>query len=399
MTTTTGHWDSVIVPANFSINAVACLRSLAPRDVHTIVVSEHDDVPAFASKYCNEKVLMPSPYDNFPAYKESLLALATRPDVRTVVPTREMDAYILSKYREEFAEHVTVGWPTFDSLRTAQDGKELAEVAERLDIPVPKTETLDEVTDWDRKLIAKQRYSLLAEDYVDFLEPGTCEGRMDPIYLESGSEPDTDAIIDEMLGHVPITQEIVKGVEYSFRALYDHGEPVATSLRRQLRGKTYAGGMSVFREMTHDPEVEELGERLLTHLDWHGLASVQFIKDHESGEFYFLEINPRIWASVLLDVRAGADYPYNYWLMTQGRTDEIDPGYEEGVATHLLAGELQYLWSVVRHNYPNVDKPSIRTATWEVASSIYEHPHFDFVSLDDPRPFAQGILNTLSRGR
>ncbi|CQR52680.1 MULTISPECIES: carboxylate--amine ligase [Haloferax] len=388
-------WKSIIVPANQSVSVVASLRSLSPEGVHTVVVSEDETVPAFASKYADETVVVPSPHEDVIAYKDALVSLSMRPDVEAILPIREEDAYVLSRYVEDFKPHVEIGWPSFDAVRVAQDGYRLATVAEDIGLRVPKTELLTDVTDWDRELIVKPRYGILTHDYVDHLEATECEGRQRPEYIPRGVSPDVDRLIEDMLGHVPVVQECHWGEEYSFRALYDHGEPVKTSLRRQLRGKTYAGGMSVFREMTHDPAVEELAESLLTHLEWNGLASVQFIKERETGEFYLLEINPRVWASVNLDIRAGATYPYDYWLTNQGRKDEIRPGYEEGVATHLLVGELQYLRSVLVDDFPNVDKPSMREAFVDVASSVYQHPHFDYISFDDPKPFARGVLNTL----
>ncbi len=389
-------WKSIIVPAHHSVSVVASLRSLSPRGVHTVVVSEDSTVPAFASQYADETVNVPSPHEDIVAYKDALVSLAMRPDVKTILPIREEDAYVLSRYVDEFEDHVSVGWPSFDGVRVAQDGYRLAQVAEDIGINVPKTELLTDVSDWDRELIVKPRFGILTHDYVDFLDETECEGRQDPEYIPRAVEPDVDRLIEDMLGHVPVVQECHWGEEYSVRALYDDGEPVKTSLRRQIRGKTYAGGMSVFREMTHDPEVEALGESLLTHLEWNGPATVQFIKERETGDFYLIEINPRIWASVNLDIRAGANYPYDYWLTTQGRKNEIIPGYQEGVATHLLLGELQYLRSVIFDDIPNVEKPSIREAFVDVASSIYRHPHFDYISLDDPKPFARGVLNSLS---
>jgi predicted ATP-grasp superfamily ATP-dependent carboligase len=388
---------SVVVPSGISVKALGCVRSLGRQGVRTVVASEFETVPASHSRYCDERVTVPSPHDDLIAYKDALVSLAARPDVETIIPTREEDAYILSKYRQEFAVHVDVGWPSFDALRIAHDGYRLAQHATDVDVPVPKTRLLTDVEEWGPELIVKQRYSILTPDYADFLGSTECEGGgQEPIYLESGVEPDTDDIIEVMLGQVPIVQEVVRGTEYSFRALYDHGTPVATSLRRQIRGKTYAGGASVFREMTHDPDIEELGLRLLSSLDWHGLASVQFFKSEETGETTLIEINPRVWASVLLDMRAGADFPYHYWLMTRDESERIDPSYRSDVATHLLLGELQYLRSVLRDDFPNVARPTFSRSLLDVGTSVYHHPHFDFVSLDDPKPFVRGVIDAIS---
>jgi predicted ATP-grasp superfamily ATP-dependent carboligase len=388
---------AVVVPTGISVKSLGCVRSLGRRGIRTVIVSEFESVPACYSQYCDEEVMVPSPHEDLIAYKDALLDIAARQDVGAIIPTREEDAYLLSKHRQEFAEHVALGWPSFDSLQTVHDGYRLAQHAADVGIPVPETRLLTDVEDWSPELIVKQRYSILTPDYADFLSPKECEGGgQEPIYLESGVEPDTDAIVESMLGQVPVVQSVVRGTEYSVRALYDNGTPVATSLRRQIRGRTYAGGASVFREMTHDPAVEELGMRLLDSLDWHGLATVQFMKNEETGEATLIEINPRIWSSIMLDMHAGADYPYHYWLMTNGESARIDPSYRSGVATHLLLGELQYLRSVLRDDFPNVPRPTFGQALLDVGRSVFRHPHFDIVSLDDPSPFVRSVIDALS---
>ncbi|WP_224332698.1 hypothetical protein [Haloprofundus halobius] len=170
MIATTGLWDSVGAPTSFSTNAVACVRSLGSQNDHAIVASEHDDVSAFASRSCDETPPIPLPNDDFPAYENAPPAVAPRFDVRKVGPTREMDAYNLSKCRSE--------------------------VAEGSGVPTPKTETLDAVGDWGRKLIAKQRCPILAERCVDCHESGTCEGRVESRDLESVVEPETETKIE-----------------------------------------------------------------------------------------------------------------------------------------------------------------------------------------------------------
>lgn len=398
---------SVLLPVNDSGSSVSCVRSLGKRGIHTIAISEHPDRPAFASRYCDETITTPSPYDDLIAYKDALLAAAERPDVYTIIPHREMDSYVLSKYRAEFEEHVVALWPSFENVRTVHDSLRMADAARAADVPIPETWSFDAVEDWDRELIVKPRYSILTGDYVDSLSPRDCEGKMEPVYIPPGTEPELETIQEtmhksgrEIPDHVPVVQELVRDTttEYGFRGLCAEGESVLTCQKRQLRGTSYAGGASVFRETMHDPEIESLGRRLLDHLDWNGLASVQFLKDLETGTYKFTEINPRVWASLEMDVLAGADFPHAHWLLATDNADRIDAAYELGAGNHLLVGELQYLWSVLREEYPLVERPTLRHAVRDVLSSCYEHPNFDFVHRDDPGPFVRGVLNQLPLG-
>jgi predicted ATP-grasp superfamily ATP-dependent carboligase len=342
------------------------------------------------------------------AYKNALLTLAERPDVRTIVPHREMDAFVLAKYEDDFAEHVEPLWPSIEQVRTVHDRLRLADAAREAGVPIPETRSFDAVADWDRELIVKPRYSFLTGEYVGSLGESDCEGKMAPVYVPAGTEPTLAAIQDEMHepgvdapDHVPIVQELIKSTEheYGFRGLSENGTTVLTSQKRQLRGKSYAGGASVFRETMDDPEIDRLGRRILESLDWHGLASVQFLWDEAADEYVFTEINPRVWASLEMDVLAGADFPYGHWLVATNRSDRVEPGYDVGVGNHLLIGEIQYLMSVLREHYPSIERPPFHRALREVLSSCIEQPNFDYVHLDDPGPFVRGVRNQFAGGR
>ena len=386
--------DSVIVLGNHAPGCVAGTRSLGRRGIPSTIASEDSTIPAFASRYCTEKVVMPNPFGDLSNYSETLLELAKRPDVRTIMPFREPDVYTLSKHRAEFAEHVATLWPEFATLRRAQDRVELIEAASDAHVSVPRTQLLDEVDDWDRELIVKARYSILCEEYATDRSSDEAIEMGKTRYLQPGREPDRDAL-REAMSHTPIVQEYVPGTEYAFRALYDRGEPVITSQKRLVRGQKYPRGPSVYHESVSIPELEEAGRALLDHLTWHGVASVGFMEDRRTGEFKLLEINPRFWASLPLDIHAGLDYPYHYWRLAGEDPITGYPGAETGTASHYLLGELSHLDSVLREDYPLVERPSPLATVSDIVSSTVDQPNFDLLSADDPRPFLRDSWNAL----
>ncbi|MGM0398288.1 MAG: carboxylate--amine ligase [Halobacteriota archaeon] len=361
--------------------------------MRTIAVSEHERPPSFRSRYVDERVRVPTPAEDIDGYRDELLALARRDDVRAILPVRESDVYALSTDRASFAEHVAPLWPTIESLRTVHDRSALFAVADRVGVDIPETSLLTEVEDWDRERIVKGRFAILVNDFVDTVPPGRVASPPKTIFLEPGTVPYVDSIIDEM-GHVPITQEYVRGTEYCLRALYHDGEPVATSQKRLRRGYKYSRGPSIYHEAVDIPELRTAGLRLLDELEWEGIASVGFIRD-ESGRFNLLEINPRFPASVPVDIHAGVDYPAYVWDLATDQPPEIPPDYRPGTASHLLRGEVAHLHSVVFEDYPMVERPGLGATVWDIASSTLRHPNFDVASLDDPGPFVRDIWNAV----
>jgi predicted ATP-grasp superfamily ATP-dependent carboligase len=381
---------TAVVPA-VSVGSLACLRALGRRGVETVVAADARTRPEFRSRYCDERALVPDPFENLTGYRDALLELVREPKVRTVTPMREADAYVLSRYYDAFEEHVTPVWPTFEGLEGVHDRVRLVETARNVGVSTPETELLDEVEDWDRELVVKPRYALLTPEYTEtdgIRSPGSAR------FLDPGVEPDRETIYEQM-GHVPIVQEYVPGKVYAFWALCDRGEAVAACQRVQLRGYKYAASASVYRRTVDIPELDAAGRALVDGLDWHGMASIQFIRDEDTGAFELLEFNPRFWGSLHCAIRAGLNLPYHYFRVAGGETIEADPGYQLDVGTHLLRGELVHLHSVLTDEYPVVDPPRFSTRAREVLTSLYEQPNFDYLSLDDPRPFTRDVVRRL----
>lgn len=383
----------VLVPGIGAPSTVACLRSLRPRGIPTVVASETAETPAASSAYCDDFVRVPDPKADLHAYGDALLELASRPDVRTIIPVREEDVYVLANRKDAFAEVVETNWPDFETLRRVQDRVELFAAADAAGVAVPETAVFDQWDDWERETIVKPRYTVAAPAYLgsnaDVESIGSTE------YQIPGAPPDPQALVEER-GHMPLVQErIDDSREFAFFALYDEGEPVATFQHCQRRGWKYCGGPSAYRETVYDQDLEDAGRAILDELEWHGLAMVEFLRDEADEEYKLMEINPRFWSSLPFSVRAGADFPHYYWQQALGEPIEDDASYEVGIGGHLLRGELSHVHSVLTEEYPMVERPSLPSTLADVAASLVREPRFDYAVADDPVPFFQDGLNLL----
>ncbi|MBX0297995.1 ATP-grasp domain-containing protein [Haloarcula nitratireducens] len=281
-----------------------------------------------------------------------------------------------------------------DTLELAHDRLQLFEAAERTNVTVPETQLLTEVEDWDRRLIAKARYGALTQHYLDAIPATESWSTPNTQYFEPGETPDIDGLIDRM-GHVPIVQEYIPGTEYTVRALYNEGDALFSTQKALRRGFKYPRGPSVYHEAVDIRELREAALAVLDELEWHGVASVGFIRDEETGEFNLLEINPRFWSSLPCDIHASVDYPRYYWLLANGDEGPFDPPYRPGMASHFLRGEAVHLASVATEQYPFVEKPSLPRTAAAMGWSMITQPHFDFFSTDDPKPFVRDCLNAV----
>jgi len=371
------------------------LRSFGKRGFHTILGVEDATTPQARSRYCDETVPLTFSQNDTAGYKDALLRLAARPDVQTIVPVWEETVFVLSKYRDEFEEYIDLAVPQFDRLRNVHDRMRLIEVAKRAGVPIPETHLLTDINDWDRDLIIKSRYNLLADDYMDSYPANRTDAPDLIKHVRPGERPGVERLICEM-DHVPIVQEFVRWKdEYMVGAICDHGEPLAMTQLQQIREDSYTGGGGVYRRSIYDPELDSVVRDLLAELNWHGLACVEYMEDDETGKFNLTEINPRIWQSIGPAVRAGVDFPYYYWLLATGQSDLIDPSYEIDVGSHLLKGELEHLQSIRKDDSPYVERPNFYATVGELVRSCIKEPRFDLLRLDDPQPFVRGALSGL----
>ena len=382
---------SVVVPAIVVPSSVACLRSLRRHEIGTIAISERPSPPAFTSRYCDEAYSVPDPAEDLDGYRDAMVQLAMRTDVDTILPVREEDVFVLARNRERFGEFIGTPWPDLETLERVHDRVALFETAENAGVSAPETQLLTTSNAWDREWIVKSRYAIVNGLYTDSHPRDQCRDPPGTTYLAPGEPPAVDELVASM-GHVPLLQEYVPTTdEYGFFAIYDEGDALATFQHRQRRGYSYAGGASAYRESVAVPALERAGRAILDALEWHGVAMVEFLRHPETGEFLLMEINPRFWSSLPFSIRAGADFPYYSWALAVGEQDRIDPGYEVGLAGHLIRGELLHLRSVVTEENPLVERPALTTAIRDVAGSMIRHPRFDYLVRDDPWPFVRDM--------
>jgi predicted ATP-grasp superfamily ATP-dependent carboligase len=385
----------VVVPATTVPSTVACLRSLGSAGVHTVVAADGEIAPARYSVYCDEVVDVPDPDSDLLAYRDALLDLATRRDVRTIIPVRETDVYVLSRYRAAFDPHVSLPVPPLETLRQVHDRRALVAAAESAGVPVPETELLSAVDDWSSPKLVKSRYNLLTSSYHAGLSPAETRSTGHIVHVSPDAPPDVNRLREKM-GHDPIVQRYVPAdEEYMVGALYDDGDPLVVFQHRQVRGTRYTGSGGAYRESVDIPALEAVATDLLDHLEWHGVACLEYLRDRHTGEFVLAEINPRMWQSLSATVAMGADFPRYYWQLATDRAGAVDPDYDVGVGCHWLKGEFLHALSLARYDSPLADRPGYLDTLGDIVASCRAHPRFDYLRADDPGPFVADWLSLL----
>ena len=144
----------------------------------------------------------------------------------------------------------------------------------------------------------------------------------------------------ESLGQF-ILQEFVEGTVYGVSALYNaRGEMRALFSHKRIQEKLVMGGTSTLRTGVRNEVLENAARKILDSFKWRGVAMVEFKYNENTGEYWFIEINPRFWGSLSLAYYSGIDFPYLLYQIIATGDCPIQTSYETDIRVKWLLGSI-----------------------------------------------------------
>lgn len=266
-------------------NALAAVRSLGSRGVEVICGSQRRRAQSFYSVYCGKSLVYPSPSQEA-EFVQTMVRLAGSEKVDVLLPIGYDENVAMSKHADELSRMTRVPVAPWESMRVASDKSLTMKLADRLGVGIPRTFGTPEEVD-SFPVVVKGVGGSGHVRYVNSRE-------------ELAAARKAGAVI----------QEYIPGDGYGFFALFNKGSLRAFFMHRRLREYPVTGGASTAAESVFDPELKAQGLKLLSALNWHGVAMAEFKKDSRDGRFKLMEINPKFWGSLDLAIASGVDFPY-----------------------------------------------------------------------------------------
>jgi len=236
-------------------------------------------------------------------------------------PTRDDTVAMCARNLPALSQVFRPTTPPWEVIRQANDKRLTYRLAVENAVPVPRTWELGggpPPADWAFPSIIKpsirEKINALTVDKAWRVENREdCEER----YAEAARLLPAEEIL---------LQELIPGggaEQMSFAALAFDGEAVCSLVARRTRQFPMdIGRASTFVETVEDPEVSDLGRRVVSALGHTGLVEVEFKRDPRTGEPKLLDINPRLWGWHTIGRRAGVDFAHLAWLTAQGERPE-----------------------------------------------------------------------------
>jgi protein-tyrosine-phosphatase/predicted ATP-grasp superfamily ATP-dependent carboligase len=333
---------TVLVLDGHSRAALETLQSLGRAGVQVDVAAEGKDCLAMHSRYATRTLQQPS-QDRVAGFHEWLRTQDQERNYSLIVPSTEASLLGLRQLDEDDPLRRKALIPGNDALDVALDKEKTWQLARNLGVPVPAS-----------ILFSSTAEIGTAEQFPVVLKPTHSKVMLaDELRTLAVAVVKNEA---ERLEHLrrwlPVTpvqqQQYVSGRGVGVELLFNHGKKVWHFAHERVHEYPLSGGASSYRRSIVPPANMLLdAETLLAALKWHGVAMVEFKMDSK-GQYWLMEINPRLWGSLALSIDAGVDFPNGLLQIACGQQLAAQPQYKIHYYTRDLRSDVDWLKSNLR---------------------------------------------------
>lgn len=265
---------------------------------------------SFYSRYVKKHWVVPA-LENEDSFIEKVKHISKGIDI--IIPISTNTVLTFAKNRSLFeSDGIKIPLPKYDVILEANRKDFIQKLALKLQIPIPinynipnKSAGISEIISFLNNKAKLPIVIKLRSDEGLYLEP---KFRYKIIYKWQDFEKEYLEL--HKIQEFPVIQEYIDGEGYGFSALFENSEPRAIFCHKRIREYPATGGPSTFCIGIYEKALVENGIKLLSALNWHGVAMVEFKKDKRDGLFKLMEVNPRFWGALPLAIYSGVNFPY-----------------------------------------------------------------------------------------
>lgn len=240
-----------------------------------------DSAPALY--FCDHTVIVPKIKDE--NYIPTLIKVCNEEKIDALIPTIDTDLLLLSKHKNDFG-NTKVIISNEDKVSICRDKRYTADYFKSIGLNSPHP--VDDYKIYDGKFPA-------------FIKPKDGSSSIFAYKVENEEE------LISYSHQVPdyIIQPFITGTEYTVDVFCDfEGNPIYITPRIRLAVRS---GEVLKTEIKQDDTIINEIKKLIKDYKPCGPITVQLIKEHNTNNDYYIEINPRFGGGAPLSIKAGAD--------------------------------------------------------------------------------------------
>lgn len=366
----------VLVTNANSRMSLCITRDLKKRGHEVIVADYIKNSMCFFSNKKSDYFIYPSPYSKPDEFINCIIDKSIQLNIDVVFPVHE-ETFLLSKRKNEVEQHVRLAVPDYGSFLTVHNKDKLYDALINRSIKTPTTLYLKDFDDFNKikeqlpgKVVLKPRQGG-GNWGIFFPDHNSCYNKQIKSYLK---------ILDVDIARVLVQEWIPTREKFSHVVIYQHGEFVQDFADIHIRDFPLSGGSGVLRKTCDASPMTDFSRRLFDDIGWHGIAEVEYVSHAETGEFYLIEINPRVWGGVNSAISSSLNIVGMYLDLALGK--KIKKGiYKNDVTTRWFWGDMRV--------FPEYFKKSESKlgSLGHYTKLLFDKTKSDEFYWDDPLPF------------
>jgi predicted ATP-grasp superfamily ATP-dependent carboligase len=298
---------SVVVTDAEERAVLGACRGLTAAGYRVCAVSRLRPAATHWSRACAERIRLADPREDVHAFVDELGALLRSGRYDALIPGSDASLIAISEHRDTLEHSTQLGLPSREAVRRSVDKLALLDAAASVGLASPASLPCTDLGEAD-DAAAALGFPVVLKPVQSFVPVnGGLEQRSVVIARDS----------EELAATVPdfpspfIVQRFEDARFVSCTGVVAEGRLLALTTSRVLRLWPPSAGMHAYSE-TVEP-LAGLAERvreLLTSLEWQGIFQLQLLELPD--RLAVIDLNPRVFASILLDTDAGAN-PAAVW--------------------------------------------------------------------------------------
>jgi len=361
---------------NSKRNGLPAIRSLGARGVNVIAVDHFSDAIGFYSKYTTVAKIVPLITDGEEDFALAVADIGRKyqaNDKIVLIPTS--DAHLLAFVRQW--KHLSAYfYPLFelnlDTLNRCLDKTKVIELAETSRVPIPRSIVSPSAGDRTHDL----RFPIIVKPDIRSGPEAIAANIFRLRTCHTKGDVENAAAELEAKGFSFVVQEYIPGDDdtlYTVGLYANKGEVLACFTGRKLRQFPPAFGECSYGEIVSEQKIVDYALQLMSASKYTGIAQIEF-KQYK-GEYYLIEINPRIWSWASLSVVAGVDLVWAGYRHTVSNK-------KEKMMQNIWNGKWSYLREDIRSDKLRDSPTGILRILWQ---SLTADSH-SIWSASDPLP-------------
>ena len=300
------HNINVLIPDGDRVHVLEVIRCLAiDKKIKIHVLSSKNWVKPRFSRYISSFTLIPpnlTEQETIEVLKQKILTKK----IDVLLPVYVDKIRFLSKYISTFKSLTNLIIPNLESFDIANDKLELARFLGKKNINKPITYELDELNQIKGNInfpvILKPVYGIGGEGVQKVSNAKDLDEKIKQI------NPNEKYIV----------QNYIKGFDLGMSVLCQEGKILAYTIQKGTINKVGSYESPISVQFLEEEEVYNSVEKMMSELNWSGVANVDFRYDEVEKSYKILEINPRYWGSLEASEKVGVNFPYLQCLTSLG---------------------------------------------------------------------------------